>query len=131
MKKSFGFILIVILLITLTNTAFADNNKDFIIEDGVLTKYVGSDEKVIIPDNIVVIGKNSFENNSLTSVTIPGNVLLISSSTFSMCENLEAVIIEEGVKEIEAYAFFNCPKLKNIMIPQSVEEIGYRAFIYN
>ena len=131
MKKSFGFILIVILLITLTNTAFADNNKDFIIEDGVLTKYVGSDEKVIIPDNIVVIGKNSFENNSLTSVTIPGNVLLISNSAFSMCENLEAVIIEEGVKEIEAYAFFNCPKLKNIMIPQSVEEIGYRAFSYN
>ena len=35
-------------------------NNDFFIEDGILKKYKGSDENVIIPDGVVKIGFQAF-----------------------------------------------------------------------
>ena len=47
------------------------NINDFIIEDGVLTKYVGQGGDVVIPDGITNIGAYAFHNcSALTSVHI-------------------------------------------------------------
>lgn len=34
---------------------------DFQIENGVLTKYIGSDADIIIPDSVTCIGKQAFK----------------------------------------------------------------------
>ena len=36
-------------VLLVSQTTYASNNKDFVIEDGVLTKYNGRSEKVVIP----------------------------------------------------------------------------------
>ena len=49
--------------------------QDFIIEKGVLVKYTGEGEDVIIPDGVTAIGDKAFCGcNALTNVTIPESV---------------------------------------------------------
>ena len=56
-----------------------NNKNDFIIEDGVLVKYLGKASKVVIPSGVTSIGRDAFrkdifdksESVSITSVVIP------------------------------------------------------------
>ena len=34
--------------------------KDFVIENGVLTKYVGTEKEVVIPNSVTKIGERAF-----------------------------------------------------------------------
>ena len=47
---------------------------------------------------------------------------------FSMCENLEKVVIPNSVLRISSEAFFGCTNLTSIVIPKNVTYIGNRAF---
>ena len=52
-----------------------ENKQDFVIENGVLTKYTGSGGDVIIPAGVTKIGNLAFSDcANLTSVTIPEGV---------------------------------------------------------
>lgn len=54
------------------------------------------------------------------------NLCTEDETGFSESENLEFVVLPEGLKKIEGFEC--CPKLKRINIPSSVEEIGTFAF---
>lgn len=76
-----------------------------------------------------VIGMTDIDTDNLQSsrIKIEGTDV-IGEFTFSECQNLEEVIIGEGVKSIERGAFAMCPNLKRIVLPKSLENIGSRAF---
>ena len=62
------------------------NKQDFVIENGVLTKYTGSGGDVIIPEGVTKIGSRAFKNcANLTSITIPGSVKEIDKRVFQGC----------------------------------------------
>ena len=62
---------------------------DFIIENGVLIKYKGSEEAVVIPDGVTEIGDRAFACcMNLQYVTLPESVTYIGEDAFSECENL-------------------------------------------
>ena len=57
--------------------------KDFVIENGVLTKYVGPGGDVVVPEG----------------------VSRISSSAFEYCEGLKSIVLPKGIKGIGDKAF--------------------------
>ena len=66
--------------------------------------------------------------SSLTSITIPNNVIEIGDEAFYGCEALESITISNSVTKIGNKAFKGCHLLTSIEIPNSVTEIGYSAF---
>ena len=128
------------------------NINDFIIEDGVLKKYVGPGGEVTIPQGVTKINTNAFKGcttlisvtiptgvtnigagafykcTSLTSVTIPESVTLIGKESFMYCGSLTSVTIPKSVKKIRTDAFFCCSNLTSVSISEGVTEIGELAF---
>ncbi len=95
-----------------------------------ITKYIGTDEKVIIPHKIdgkpvTAIGKEAFDGcKSLTDVTIPDSVTTINFRAFRNCGLLTSITIPDSVATIETDAFFDCVSLTSVSIPDSVTDIG-------
>lgn len=130
-----------------------------VLDDGTveITKYSGTDEKVVvpstingkkvtsigksaffycksitsivIPNSVTSIGENAFnECASLTSITLPNTIISIGNGTFSYCKNLKSITIPDSVKSIGEYAFCDCASLTSIKIPDSVTSISDWAF---
>ena len=92
-------------------------NKDFIIEDGVLEMYLGAGGDVIIPDNVTDIGYSAFENcTGLTSITIPDSVTRIGDFAFNKCTGLTSITVPESVTEMENSSFAGCTGLTEIIV---------------
>ena len=103
--------------------------KDFLIKDGVLVKYKGSNSEVIVPDGITVIGSSAFSNNqTITSVILPDSVTRIEDRAFESCINLKSVSMSKSVIYIGDEVFRDCEKLSSIHTMQNIETIGKRAF---
>ena len=59
------------------------NEQGFIIKEGVLQKYLGHSETVVIPEGVTDIGENAFyECHSLKSVEIPKSVMYLGVFAF-------------------------------------------------
>jgi len=102
------------------------NNMAYASEDGVLfnksktllIRYpIGkTDTNYVIPDGVISIVINAFENCvGLTSVTIGNNVTNIGGWAFSGCSNLASVTIGNSVTTIGDFAFVNCISLISII----------------
>ncbi|MCI8670311.1 MAG: leucine-rich repeat domain-containing protein [Lachnospiraceae bacterium] len=72
---------------------------------------------------------HSFIDSHLKSVFIPKSVTTLYEA-FKGCEDLEHVVIEEGVRSIDDYAFYHCLSLQELMIPESVVQFGKRSVGY-
>ena len=130
MKKRFLSILITFcMLFTLLPMAAMAADNDFVIENGVLTKYKGNGGHVSIPNSVTEIGDGAFRCcYNLSSVSIPDSVTKIGDAVFSACYNLTSVSIPESVTKISNGAFSECSNLTSVSIPDSVTEIGKWAF---
>ena len=71
---------------------------------------------VIIPESIITIGNNAFENCTFTSINIPNGVRTIGEEAFSFCQNLESVTIPSSVTSIGCGAFAPCRSLPKIIV---------------
>jgi len=96
-----------------------------------ITGYTGTDSDLRIPPQIngmpvVVIGTLAFNNDRLTSVTIPDSVTSIDNYAFRR-NRLTSVVIPNSVTHIGRAAFEE-NQLTSIDIPSGVTIIGARAF---
>ncbi len=100
-----------------------------------LLGYVGEDTELTLPDNYngesyEIYQYAFYENNKITSVTIPNSVESIGDCVFGYCSSLESIIIPNSVISIGDEAFFNCATLESVTIGDSVDSIGDEAFAY-
>lgn len=102
---------------------------DFLVEDGVLLSYTGSETEIVIPDTVRKIGSGVLGYSSpVTKVVIPASVTEIGDSAFSYRQNLQTVVIQgNGLRRIGNYAFAST-SIRQITIPDGVTEIGSYAF---
>ena len=102
---------------------------DFVIENGVLKKYVGPGGDVVVPEGVIEIGENAFRDKKLiTSISIPESVINIGKMAFKGCIALERVFLPQGIESIGNRAFMDCGALKSIWLPDSVKSMGVFVF---
>lgn len=100
----------------------------------VVGRGICPDKDIVIPSSnqgypVRTIGERAFfEDETITSVTIPRSVKTIESGAFWECASLSAVYLEEGVENIGISAFRDCPSLTSIILPDSVQNIERYAF---
>lgn len=127
---------------------------DFVIENGVLTKYTGTEEvitipegvkvigssllgwrqgdsvkKVIIPDGVTEIRESAFQGSKLEEITIPKSVTKIGGNAFNACHNLKSVTLPEGITCL-AENLFSFSGVEEVRLPESLQKIEERAFHY-
>ncbi len=118
-----------------------------------IRSYRGNDRQVVIPSEIdgkpvTEIGEYSFNgierhqddgisfenhpnawyNKRIKKITVPSTVTTIGEKAFGYMNNLNEVILGEGLKTIEPYAFVDCPKLEKIKLPDSLVDFTLLAF---
>ena len=98
----------------------------FVVVDGVLVSYEGSEKIVKIPDGVTEIGKEAFKGmTQLEEVVLADSVITIQKLAFADCKNLKEVVLSSDSKlqKIEEQAFLNCEKLKNRRELEQVKKI--------
>ena len=102
---------------------------DFKIKKGILIKYLGNSEDVVIPEGVTEIGNKAFSSCfSLESIEIPNGVTTIGNEAFTFCNSLRFIHIPNSVTSIGDGAFSWCESLQSVKIPDSVTSIGENAF---
>lgn len=72
------------------------NASDFVIENGVLTKYLGREKEVTIPEGVTAIGQGAFRRKNVVRVIMPDSVEEIGWDAFSDCQILEEVVFSKN-----------------------------------
>ena len=115
-------------------------NERYSARDGILfnadgtevVRYpVTSQTEIVIPEGVLGIGPNAFENRTnLKRIVLPASLQYIDGQAFFNCSSLTSVSFDEGTKlyVIGDMAFANCAALRKIDLPP-VETIGMMAFL--
>ena len=135
-KKILGLALLSCMVLIPTSLTFASEtitqeeqaDQDFVIENGVLVKYNGTAEHVIIPNTVTEIGAGAFSSSDIKSIEMPNTVKKMGEGAFRSCQNLEEITLPNQLKKIEKYLFWNCSKLTKVIIPDSVTFIDKYSF---
>ena len=114
----------------------------------MITEYVGSSEKIIIPQKIsgktvAAIGDSAFaDNQTVRYVSVPRTVTSIGNNAFSGCSSLQTVEVSSGLEEIGNRAFSDCVSLQSFYandgvasapleganLPYTLQTLGDHAF---
>ena len=108
--------------------------------------------ELLIPDTVTSIGEQAFNectgliqkeggvwyvgswvvgcDQSVTTVTLRGQVVGIIDRAFQKCNLLTSITLSDGVAFIGEYVFFGCTSLTSVSLPGSVTHIGSDVF-YN
>lgn len=107
----------------------AAEDERFRINGTTLTKYLGTDTYVSIPDTVTVIGDEAFSGNeTLTSISVPDSVTQISYNAFKNCTALTGIIIPDSVNKVGPGAFEGCKALTSVQIGKNVSAWGSGVF---
>lgn len=127
-----GIILAGVTVLTLLFMHVKPVDSGFKIEDGVLVSYTGTEEVVVIPDEVVEIGEKAFcfsgPKKNMKEVVFHNGVKKIGENAFKKCSKLEKVVILGSIETISDYAFYECNSLKDVVFEEGVSEISFCAF---
>ena len=102
----------------------------------VITKYLGNDAIVTIPDEIngnkvTVIGGGAFRDcKFMLEVILPEGLRHIGDYAFCECRGLSAVELPLSVEVVGNHSFYNCRNLRKLELPAALKYIG-DGFIKN
>ena len=101
---------------------------DFEIQNGVLKKYYGDDEIVLIPNGVTEIGESAFEKHLVTAVRIPETVQVIGKRAFFSCKTLKTIVFPQKIQEIGSQVFWGCVSLTAVSLPEGLQKIESGTF---
>ncbi len=112
-------------------------SSQFVIENGVLISYSGTDAEVTVPEGVTGLAAGAFEgNSSMRILTLSSTVTVIEEGCLASCEALEEVRVAEGgaIGSAEGLVFSADGKSiiyvnrsevgKHLVIPEGIESLG-------
>lgn len=101
----------------------------------IITRYIGSDHSVVIPDTIdgtpvTVIGMHAFgREHPVETVWLPDSIEFIYDKAFYACGTLTEIRFGKNLKTIDEKAFWECKSLQRLDLSNTaLTEIGKEAF---
>ena len=100
------------------------------VVDRVLTRYTGTEAKVVVDSDILTIADNAFAHNEhIESIEVKSlSLRTVGKEAFSGCKRLREAHFNAIKGGIGASAFEGCSRLSSFVIPNGAMEIGSRAF---
>lgn len=83
---------------------------------------------LVLPEGLDSIGKEAFQENYITEVTIPESVRGIGQAAFYDNQSLQSATLNNNMETIVRSLFNNCKKLAVVHGGKNVKDIVYRAF---
>ncbi|MBQ3022936.1 MAG: leucine-rich repeat protein [Clostridia bacterium] len=83
-------------------------------------------KELILPSTVSEIGERAYaECHSLVNVIIPDTVTIMGKNEgiLMLCENLETVVVGDGVSILSRQEFWGCPNLKSVYLGNSITTI--------
>lgn len=84
-------------------------------------------DSVFLPSSTKFIESHAFQNCQMKYIDL-SNIKAFGDGLFSYCENLESIVIPEGIQRIPSQTFDQCHSLKEITLPSTLEGIWSDAF---
>ena len=81
-----------------------------------------------MPQNVYIYDPDVRVPDDVQHVIIPEGITVIKEDTFRNYRNLQTITIPDSVTEIRAFAFDGCSGLQSVVIPDSVAEIAPATF---
>ncbi len=107
----------------------AAEDERFRMNGTTLTRYVGTETFVTLPDTIRAIGEGAFSGNeTMTGIELPSSIDSIAYNAFKDCTALKGVIIPDSVTKIGPGAFEGCTALTSVEIGKNVSAWGTGVF---
>ena len=117
-----------LILLAVIPAVSAGAEDDFVIENGILIKYNGTEKEVAIPNNVTSIERSAFTDCiSLESLMIPDSVTSIKNWLFNGCKNLKEINVSENNHDYSSIdgVLFNKDKTKLIRYLGTKPETSY------
>ncbi len=131
LRKTAG-ILLLLTAVIISQIPAADASAsagDYKMNGSTLVQYTGSEEDIVIPSGVKVIGEDAFSGNlSVRTVKIPDGVEEIRYHAFSGCDLLSKVTIADSVETIGRAAFSDCASLNDVTIGKGLKSMGSGVF---
>lgn len=112
--------------------------KDFVIEEGILKEYRGSETTIYLPHTITKISSEFKCKNKdeLKKIVCSNSIYEIERNALRGYQGLENIVLPENLLIIGPYALTDCQSLRGISINESIRYIaesftGYRCYRLN
>ena len=107
---------------------FKISNNMVFSDDGRILVHVPVDREVEIPQGIEIIGCYAVKHNqTIKNLEFPDSVHIIDKCAFADCNNLESVIMHDGITELGDSCFNSC-NISHLQLSHGLTEIPMLAF---
>ena len=136
MKRILGILLACLFLTALLPGALAQGEFDFDPDRHTITGYRGSGAVVTVPASIdgvtvLAIGAGVFDQHQeIEEVILPEGLTHILGNAFYFCDNLARIQLPASLQAVDSYAFFSCGKLERLVFPGSLVYVDDNAFAF-
>ena len=85
---------------------------------------------VVLPEDLLSIGPNCFENSGVENIVLPETVRTICDAAFKNCDGITEVTFASKLIELGVEAFYDCDNLQKADLVYGVETLGANAFAF-
>ncbi|MBD5559109.1 MAG: leucine-rich repeat protein [Clostridia bacterium] len=106
------------------------SSQEYIVDGTTLREYVGTSPAVHIPEGITAIASGAFRDRKqqIEEVIVPEGVRELRPHTFARCRSLHKVVLPSSLQSIGPGAFQDCENLPSIEIPPQVKRLRSNTF---